>query len=169
MEHPTFIPMYTPTTLQAQRGHMTRPQLYAIGHKMNSHLSEQSLSTCETWLLPPTCVLCMIRYLEESHGATTSNGRASEDAKYKDQEKELPKKLQRADIRTTPDDRPLTTSGRPALGGRPAPEDQPTPATHLQASGRPTPHRTSGNINESPRLPDVRCPNHRTLSADVRR
>ena len=32
----------------------------------------------------------MIRYLEESHGATTSNGRASEDAKYKDQEKKLP-------------------------------------------------------------------------------
>ena len=57
---------------------------------MNSLLSELSLSTCETWLLPPTCVLCMIRYLEESHGATTSNGRASEDAKYKDQEKKLP-------------------------------------------------------------------------------
>ena len=32
----------------------------------------------------------MIRYLEESHGATTSNRRASEDAKYKDQEKKLP-------------------------------------------------------------------------------
>ena len=82
--------MYTPTTLQAPRGHMTRPQTYTIGHKVNSLLSELSLSTCETWLLPPTCVLCMIRYLEESHGATTSNGRASEDAKYKDQEKKLP-------------------------------------------------------------------------------
>ena len=32
----------------------------------------------------------MIRYLEESHRATTPNGRASEDAKYKDQEKKLP-------------------------------------------------------------------------------
>ena len=32
----------------------------------------------------------MIRYLEERHGATTSNGRASEDAKYKDQVKKLP-------------------------------------------------------------------------------
>ena len=83
-EHPTFIPMYTPTTLQAPRGHMTRPRTYAIGHKVNSLLSEPSLSTCETWLLPQTCVLCMIRYLEESHGATTSNGRASEDTKYKD-------------------------------------------------------------------------------------
>ena len=82
-EHPTFIPMYTLTTLQTPRGHMTRPRTYAIGHKVNSLLSEPSLSTCERWLLPPTCVLCMTRYLEESHGATTSNGRASEDAKYK--------------------------------------------------------------------------------------
>ena len=32
----------------------------------------------------------MIRYLEEIHGGTTSNGRASEDANYKDQEKKLP-------------------------------------------------------------------------------
>ena len=63
-----------------------KPRTYVIGHKVNSLLSELSLSTCETWLLPPTCVLCMIRYLEESHGATTSNRRASEDAKYKDQE-----------------------------------------------------------------------------------
>ena len=96
-EHPTFIPMYTPTTLQTPSGHMTRPQTYAIGHKVNSLLSEPSLSTCETWLLPPTCVLCMIRYLEESHGATTTNGRASEDAKYKDQEEELLRKLQDPD------------------------------------------------------------------------
>ena len=82
--------MYIPTTLQVPKGHMTRPRTYVIGHKVNSLLSELSLSTCETWLLPPTCVLCMIRYLEESHGATTSNGRATEDAKYKDQEKKLP-------------------------------------------------------------------------------
>ena len=89
-EHPTFIPMYTPTTLQTPRGLMTRPQLCAIGHKVNSLLSEPSLSTCETWLLPPTCVLCMIRYLGESHEVTTSNGIASEDAKYKDRETKLP-------------------------------------------------------------------------------
>ena len=81
-----FIPNYTLTTLQTPRGLMTRPQLDAIGHKVNSLLSEPSLSTYETWLLPPMCVLCKIRYLEESHEATTSNGRASEDANYKDQE-----------------------------------------------------------------------------------
>ena len=107
-EHPTFIPMYTPTILQAPRGHTMRPQIYAIGHKVNLLLSKPTLSTCETWLLPPTCVLCMIRYLEESHGATTSNERASEDAKHKDQEKKL---------------REATTTGRPTQPGCPAPED----------------------------------------------
>ena len=41
--------MYTLTTLQAPRGHMTRPQTYCIGHKVNSLLFEPSLSTYETW------------------------------------------------------------------------------------------------------------------------
>ena len=111
-EHPTFIPMYTPNTLLTPSGHMMRPRTYAIGHKVNSLLSEPSLSTCEIWLLPPTCVLCMIRYLEESHEVTTSNGTASKDAKYKDQEKELPE---------------ATATGRPTQPGRPAPEGHASP------------------------------------------
>ena len=61
-EHPTFIPMYTPTTLQAPRGHTKRPRTYAIGHKVNSLLSESSLSTCETWLLPHAWTLHTLRY-----------------------------------------------------------------------------------------------------------
>ena len=67
-EHPTFIPMYTPTTLQDPRGHMTRPRTYAIGHKVNSLLFEPSLSTCETWLLPHTWTLPILRYNRDDHG-----------------------------------------------------------------------------------------------------
>ena len=110
-----------------------RPRLYNIGHKVNSLLFEPSLSIGEKCILPQISVLCMTRNKEEDHGQDR------EDTKYK----ELPKKLQRADFRTTPDDRPLTASGRPALGRRPAPEDQPTPAT---APGERT----------SDRAPDVR-------------
>ena len=100
-EHPTFIPMYTPTTPQAPRGLMTRPQLYAIGHKVNSLLSKPSLSTCETWLLPQIYVLCMTRNKEEDHGQD------GEDTKYKDQEKKLPEataagRLTRTGRPTTP-------------------------------------------------------------------
>ena len=84
-----------------------RPRLYTIGHKVNSLLFEPSLSICETWLLPQIYVLCMTRNKEEDHGQD------GEDTKYK----ELPKKLQRADVRMTPNDRPLTASGRPTLSG----------------------------------------------------
>ena len=141
-EHPTFIPKYTLTTLQDPREHKMRPQLDTIGHKVNSLLSEPSLSTCETWLLPPTCVLCMIRYLEESHGATTSNGRASEDAKYKDQEKKLPEATA-AGRPTTPR---LRTTG-PLRTTVPATTEQnlwtskePRTSRNPRASGRPAPH-----------------------------
>ena len=83
-EHPTFIPMYTPTTLQALREHKTRPHLYTIGHNVNSLLFEPSLSIRETWLLPQTCVLCMTRNQEEAHE------QEGEDTKREEHEKELP-------------------------------------------------------------------------------
>ena len=122
--------MYTPTTLQTPSGHMTRPQTYAIGHKVNSLLSELRLSMHENWLLPQLETLCVIRYLEESHEVTTSNRITSEDAKYKDQEKKL---------------REATATGRPAQPGRPAPEDpsrihgrpEPPDIRRLPVPGRP--------------------------------
>ena len=156
-----------------------RPRTYAIGHKVNSLLSEPSLSTCETWLLPPTCVLCMIRYLEESHGATTSNGRASEDAKYKDQEKKLrevyslrttgPRRTSDAWRLHQPDrlqPRLPTAPGRPPDTGRPttlrATDDRshwtterPAPGPKLRMSdisGRPDRPEAS----DDRRSPDVR-------------
>ena len=48
-EHPTFIPMYTPTTLQAPRIHKMRPRLCAIGHKVNPFLNASPFHSCETW------------------------------------------------------------------------------------------------------------------------
>ena len=75
-EHPTFIPMYTPTTLQAPRGHMTRPRTYAIGHKVNSLLFKTSLSACETWLLPHAWTLHTLRYNRDDHGGSKDQGQA---------------------------------------------------------------------------------------------
>ena len=95
----------------------------------------------------------------------------------KTQEEELPKKLQRADARTTPDDRPLLASGRPAPTGR---------LVHIhpsQFSGRPTTsddrrpddrqppdvrcHLNRAKMSGSPALPDVRKPtSHRTTGQD---
>ena len=119
--------MYTPTTLQTPRGLMTRPQLYAIGHKVNSLLSEPSLPTCETWLLPHIYVLCMTRNKEEDHGQD------GEDTKYKDQEKKLPE---------------ATAAGRPTRTGRPT-----TPRLRTTGPLRTTvPATTEPNLRTSEEL-----------------
>ena len=51
--------------------------------------------------------LCVIRYLEESHGTTTLNGQDGKDPKREDQEEELLWKLQAPDDRPGTDVRPL--------------------------------------------------------------
>src|SRR4051812_32102245 len=61
-EHPTIIPMYTMNTPQAPSSHMLRPRAYAIGPKVNSLLSESSLSACKTWMLLQAQTLCILRY-----------------------------------------------------------------------------------------------------------
>ena len=61
----------------------------------------------ETWLLPQAETLCVIRYLEESHGTSTSNGQDGEDTKCEGQEEELPRKLQPPDGQPRPDVWPL--------------------------------------------------------------
>ena len=65
---------------------MTRAQAKAIEDKVNSLLSELPLSIHGTWLLPQAETLCVLRYLEESHGTSTSNGQDDEDIKREGQE-----------------------------------------------------------------------------------
>ena len=144
-EHPTFIPMYTPTTLQAPRGHMTRPQTYAIGHKVNSLLFEPSLSTCETWLLPHAWTLPILRYNRDDHGESKDQGQAWKRRRKKSQ------LLQDPDIRAQPGH-----PARPRKSGalhRMHPKLKPVrPNIRLEArrsgssraAGHPAPARTSG-------------------------
>ena len=156
---------------------MTRARAKAIEHKVNSLLSELPLSTHETWLLPQTETLCVLRYLEESHGASTSIEQGGKATDREGQEEDLPEK--------TP------ATGRPVGTGRPAPEapavtSQPTQApargrpartrrpTTLSSeqttkvTGRPTPPHGM-EINGSLKPPDVRRIPHRTELAEVRR
>jgi hypothetical protein len=69
---------------------MTRACARAIETEVNLLISELTHSTCETWLLPQAETLCVIRYLEEGHEATTTNGQDGEDTERKKQEEELP-------------------------------------------------------------------------------
>ena len=97
---------------------MTRARAKSIKDKVNSLLSKLPLSTYETWLLPHAETLCVIRYLEGSHGLAAPNGQDGEDTKLNGQEEGL---LETPRHRTTgepwmsdepqaPDDRRYDTS-----------------------------------------------------------
>ena len=92
---------------------MTRARAKAIEDKVNSLLSELPLPTRETWLLPHSETLCVIRCLEASHGTTTYTSQDGEDPKNDGQE-ELPWKLQASDDRPSPDVQRAPGHGRPS-------------------------------------------------------
>ena len=77
---------------------MTRAQAKAIKDKVNSLLSELPIPTHETWLLPHSETLCVIRYMEVSQGSTTCKSQDGEDPKHDGQEEELQEKLQASDV-----------------------------------------------------------------------
>ena len=65
-EHPTVIPMDTTSTTQAPSGPMTRARAHAIQSEVNSLLVELPFDPLETWLLPQTEMLCVLRYQESN-------------------------------------------------------------------------------------------------------
>ena len=128
-EHPKVIPMDLSSSHQVPSGPMTRARARALETEVTSLLSELPLSIYETWLLPQTETLCILRYLGEAKEQSGSEG---EDGREDGQEEELPKKLQPPDDRSRPDVRHLEAnlpksqpayalaSGRPASTRRPA-------------------------------------------------
>ena len=129
---------------------MTRARAKAIEDKVNSLLSELPLPTHETWLLPHSETLCVIRYMEVSQGSTTCKSQDGEDPKHVEEEEEMLLKLQESNVRPSPDVRRLPGHGRPTPSGRPTAEHP------NQIYGRPRP-------------PDVRRMHARTESTDDRR
>ena len=65
VEHLTIIPMDAPTPPTTPLGPMKRARAKAINDKVNSLLYELPLSMHETWLLPKSDLLCMIKYQED--------------------------------------------------------------------------------------------------------
>ena len=61
-EHPTTIPMDATSTIQAPSGPMTRARAHAIQSEVTSLLLEFPSSSSETWQLPMSEMLCVIRY-----------------------------------------------------------------------------------------------------------
>ena len=54
---------------------------YAIGPKVNSLLSESSLSACKTWMLLQARTLFILRYTRGDHGEPKDQGQACVEAK----------------------------------------------------------------------------------------
>src|SRR3954464_8798105 len=107
---------------QEPRGPMTRARARALENKVTSFLSDITYDPLETWLLPKSDMLCMIRCQEEPPEDAREDGRA---AKSKDEENQRK--------RASSPSRPRTSGQGP---GHPAPEDTNTAAAQPQESYR---------------------------------
>ena len=105
--------MDVPTSPSTPLGPMTRARAKAIEDKVNSLLSELPSPTHETWLLPHSETLCVIRCLEASHETAIYKSQDGEDPKHDGQEEELLWKLQASDDRPSPNVRRFPGHGRP--------------------------------------------------------
>ena len=126
-EHPTIIPMDLPSSHQGPRGPMTRSRARALENEVTSFLSDITYDPLETWLLPKSDMLCMIRCQEEPPEDAREDGQA---AKFTDEEN------RRKEKKTAPG------PGHPA----PAPDIRPLETSTTVASQPPNIYRprTSG-------------------------
>ena len=74
-EHPLIMPMDSTSTIQAPSGPMTRARARAIQSEVTSLLSRFHFDAHETWLLPHTDTLCILRY----HGEAKEQGQEEEE------------------------------------------------------------------------------------------
>ena len=76
-EHPTIIPMDLPSSHQEPRGPMTRERARALENEVTSFLSDITYDPLETWLLPKSDMLCMIRCQEKPPEDAREDGQAA--------------------------------------------------------------------------------------------
>ena len=103
-EHPTVIPMDLPTS-----GPMTRARARALETEVTSLLNELPYDSCETWSLPHSEMLCVLRYQEDPLGEARNNGQVG---KFTDEEAQQEEVLLSISSRTSG-----IQPGHPAPGG----------------------------------------------------
>ena len=141
--------MDVPTSPSTPLGPMTRARAKAIEDQVNSLLSELPIPTHETWLLPHSETLCVIRCLETSHGAATPKSQDGEAPNQDEQEEELPRSYRRR----------TTDSVRTSDESQDTDDRTPPDVRHFVTRTKPTDVRSG---------PDDRTPSTRTKSTDVR-
>jgi len=152
-----IIPMDLPSSHQEPRGPMTRARARALEKEVTSFLSDITYDPLETWLLPMSDMLCMIRCQEDPPKNAREDGRV---AKFTDEENRRKEKKTApgpGHPAPAPDIRPLETSTtapsqppniyRPRTSG-PSPEIRPeartSGTTHQNLQKMTPPARTSG-------------------------
>ena len=161
-----IIPMDTATPPTTPLGPMTRARVKAIEDEVNSLLSELPLSMHETWLLPKSELLCMIRYQEDPSKDAHEDG---QDPKSMEEENQWKKARTASRHRTSGQD-----PGHPAPGTSPTAAAQPPSTISDRTSGASPGHpapRQSPDIQPFPRKSGIdnrRHPKFGHFSPDIR-
>ena len=141
-EHPLVIPMDLPSPHQASRGPMTRARARALETEVTSLLNDISYDPLETWLLPKSDILCMIRCQEEPPEDACEDEQAAHTTDEENQMK-----------RTSSPSRPRTSGPSP---GHPAPRASPSASAKPAKSTGPGHPASSPDIRRPPRNPAKR-------------
>ena len=86
-EHPKVIPMDLPLPHQVPSGPMARACARALETEVTSLLSQVHFDDHETWLLPQTETLCILKYQGVSHGDAKEQGESEEEDGVKTEKK----------------------------------------------------------------------------------
>ena len=78
--------MDLPSSHQVPSGLMTRARARALGTEVTSLLSQVHFDAHETWLLPQTETLCILRYQGVSHGESRKQGETEAEDMHEDGE-----------------------------------------------------------------------------------
>ena len=141
---------------------MTRARARALENEVTSFLSDITYDPLETWLLPKSDMLCMIRCQEEPPEDAREDGQA---AKFTDEENQRKRASSPSRPRTSGHD-----PGHPAPGASTAAAQTPKPT----GPGHPAPARKSGQKpgHPAPRYRTSRSfalqPRHPARSPDIR-
>ena len=87
-EHPTVIPMDLPSSHEEPRGPMTRARARALKTEVTTLLHDITYDPLETWLLPKSEMLCMIRYQEDPLEDAREDGQAAKSTDEENRRKE---------------------------------------------------------------------------------
>ena len=82
------IPLDLPSSHQEPKGPMTRARARALETKVTSFLSDITYDPLETWLLPQSRMLCMIRYQEDPPEDAREDGKVPKFTEEENQQKE---------------------------------------------------------------------------------